>query len=304
MNKKTAGISVIICSRDPALCENVKSCIAETIGVEFEIIAFDNRAVNWGICKVYNHCAETAVYPYLCFIHEDINITTNGWGAALIKFAEETPNCGAIGIAGGTTAYRNFMSWCDSIANNDARFRYWDAHCGGSGSQTAPVLKSYNPDNARFTKAVTLDGCFLFAAKDICAKKPFDEDTFPGFHFYDADFTFKIAQVKQNYVCCQIDLYHFSRGILNGEYFRDVKKFQIKWKDKLPVTVENKKISAKRELHLAGAYIVACLRTDAFGCFESVSHSIKLNGYLFFVKSVFHSCIYQIFKKLGFMKTV
>lgn len=296
MNKSVRGISIIVCSIDPVLCENLKNCIAETIGVDFEFIAFDNRQEKYGICKVYNHCAKKAVYPYLCFIHEDIKITTKGWGETLIKFAESTPNCGVIGIAGGTVAYKNFLGWADGRIDNEARYRYWDTYNDGAvpKAQGELVYKNCNPNNADFTKIVTLDGCFLFIAKNVYAQKPFDENTFTQFHFYDADFTLGIALVKQNYVCYKIDVYHFSKGTYKEDYFKASQKFQIKWRNILPLAVENSKISINRELFLAVDYIYVCYQLRVFRLIESVFHSIRVNGIIFFCRTVFYYCIRKL----------
>lgn len=40
-------VSIIICSVSPLLLEDLKQNIAQTIGVEYEIIAIDNREKRW-----------------------------------------------------------------------------------------------------------------------------------------------------------------------------------------------------------------------------------------------------------------
>jgi len=302
MNEKINGISVIVCYRDPVRCEKLKNSIADTIGVEYEIIAFDNSIEKWGLCRVYNHCAKKAGCRYLCFIHEDVVIVTKDWGAALIKFAESTPDCGVIGIAGGTVAHKNFILWNDGWPDNNIRYRFWDPAEGKYGADGTPIIKSYNPDNAAFAKVVTLDGCFLFASWDLCAQKPFDEGTFTGFHLYDADFTLKIAQTKQNYVCCKIDIYHYSGGTHNDDFCRGVRKFQIKWRSVLPFSVGSEKISGWRELNLATEYIGKCLRSKAYGWGGSISHSVRLNGYVFTAATPFCFCVRKILKLLTKLK--
>jgi len=303
VNKKPMGISVIVCSIDPVRCEALKSCIADTIGVEFEFLAFDNRVEKWGICKVYNHCAEKAVYPYLCFIHEDITITTKDWGTTLIKFAQSTQNCGVIGIAGGTAAYKNFILWADGWDDKDVRHHFRDPCRDGTMPKSTLVLRNYNPDNVDFTEVVTLDGCFLFTSQDIYNQKSFDEKTFPGFHFYDADFTLDVAQIKQNYVCYKIDIHHFSNGSYNGDYYKNAKEFQIKWKDVLPFTVENSKTNIKREQILAAKNIVQSLRFGGLNQIKSISHSVKINdGYMFVCKAMFRFSVYIILKFLKKLK--
>ena len=48
-------VSIIICSVSPLLLEDLKQNIAQTIGVEYEIIAIDNREKRWPIAKAYNY---------------------------------------------------------------------------------------------------------------------------------------------------------------------------------------------------------------------------------------------------------
>lgn len=58
-------VSIIICSVSPHLLKKLQQNIAQTIGVEYEIIAIDNREKHWPIAKVYNYGAQQAKYPYL-----------------------------------------------------------------------------------------------------------------------------------------------------------------------------------------------------------------------------------------------
>ena len=63
-------ISVIICSVKPSQVSRLEKNIAETIGnVEYEVIAFDNRNTHYGLCEIYNLCAEKSRYDNLCFAH-------------------------------------------------------------------------------------------------------------------------------------------------------------------------------------------------------------------------------------------
>ena len=77
--------SIIVCSIRPNEAERLRKNIEETIGVPFEFLAYDNRGTGKGICQVYNECAEKAQYPYLCFVHEDIEFTTNKWGEKIAE---------------------------------------------------------------------------------------------------------------------------------------------------------------------------------------------------------------------------
>ena len=123
-------ISIIICSINPERCEKLLKNISETIGIDYETIVFDNRKEDWGICRVYNYCAEKAKYPFLCFAHEDILIGTKNWGKTIIDFIAKTPDCGVVGFAGGLQVQKNFSSWWAG----EKRMNVCDGYNGKNGT--------------------------------------------------------------------------------------------------------------------------------------------------------------------------
>jgi len=239
---KTKGVSVIICSQNQKTCQQAIESIKNTIGIEFEIIVFDNNDKQWGICKVYNHCALQANYSHLCFVHEDVVLPTPNWGKSIVEFIEKTPNCGVVGFAGGTIATKNFMGWW---SGTQGRFRYSDTvfYKPDKDYDISDLrFRYHNPENVDFAKVITLDGLFLFTNYDVWKENPFDEEAIKGFHFYDADFTFGIAQKRQNYVCMTADIYHFSGPNFDKSFYVNAQIFQKKWKNKLPCTIGEEKI--------------------------------------------------------------
>ena len=60
-------LSIIICSVSPERLEQVTRNIHDTIGVDYEIIAIDNREKQWPIARAYNEGASRAHYPFLFF---------------------------------------------------------------------------------------------------------------------------------------------------------------------------------------------------------------------------------------------
>jgi hypothetical protein len=300
MNSKENGISVIACSIKPELCNKMLESVKNTIGANYETIIFDNREKKLSICQVYNLCAQKANFPYLCFIHEDIIMPTQNWGIDMLAFSEKTPNCGAIGVAGGTIAMKNFMSWW---CGTKGRYRYYDSNSAGKTDNMANLSYKYNnPDNEEFAKAVTLDGLFLFVKREIWEKNPFDEERIKGFHLYDADFSFGIAQKLQNYVCLTIDIYHFAGGNKDKTYYENVRIFQKKWKDKLPYSISKQKISMIDEIKNASGLFY---KTYRWGIKDSIKHFIKINGLFYFIvfcalipikiiAKLFHFCLAQI----------
>jgi hypothetical protein len=298
-------VSLIICSINQERCEKLLKNISDTIGVEFETIVFDNKIEKWGICKVYNYCAKKAKYPYLCFVHEDILMGTKDWGRIIINFMNNTTDCGVIGFAGGTVVEKNFLGWGYGTGNRYCN--YYDPGFKQKNQEynVKALDKHYsNPNNEEFAKALTLDGLFLFVKKEVWIKSPFDEDMFQGFHFYDADFTFGIAQKKQNYVCFQADIYHFSGGNVDRVYCENARNFQHKWKNKLPHCIEKQRITIVDELNTAFE-LFNYSKCFGYTFWKCISHLIKINGYIFFLVFLYYnSCKFG--KKIikGFYRSI
>jgi hypothetical protein len=288
----STGISIITCSIKPELCNQMLESVKNTISTDYETIVFDNREKKLGICKVYNHCAQEAKFPYLCFIHEDVIMPTPHWGTNMISFAEKTPDCGIIGFAGGTVAMRNFISW---YCGKKSRYRFYDPHRGDNSSSTDLHYNYQNPDNEDFAKAVTIDGVFLFVRKEIWEQNPFDEEKIKGFHFYDADFSFTIAQKWQNYVCLTEDICHFSHGNYEKGYYEHARIFQKIWKHKLPRLAGEQKITLTDEIIEAKEFLVQSVK-HKMGIRASIKHLLEINGWWFFFLFGVSSSIKIIYK--------
>lgn len=267
-------ISLVICSINPLLLENIKKNISRTIGIEHEFIVHDNRGTNFGICKVYNQCALKAKYPYLCFVHEDVKFDTDNWGKTIINFIKRNENCGVIGIAGGKYVPRNFISWGDNPDYD--RWNFWSY----SKHKNEYIHEYYNPENEEFSRVVTLDGVFLVTKKDVWDRTKFDEKIFSGFHLYDADFTVHTAQHYFNYVCHSIKLMHKSSGDgRSKDYYDNLRIFHRKWKRSLPLFTSDititKKYKIKKDI-INIIYLFGLFKTH-YGILHTVIHFIRLN---------------------------
>ena len=286
-------ISIITCSIKPDVCKRMLDSVSKTIDAEYETVVFDNREKQYGICKAYNEAAKNAKGDYLCFVHEDIEIRTNGWGKALIEFINETKNCGIVGLAGGHYAPRNFISWyadakAVSMKIYDPRF-----------SMNQALKYQYcNPANEVFSKVICLDGVFLFVKKELWQENNFDEKIFKGFHFYDADFSFSMAQKYQNYVYFGMDVYHFSGGNREKTYCENMYLFQRKWKGRLPYCLPEYKVSFREELRNASE-ILFLYRENGFSKTESYKRIFRNNGVLFFILFLAKQCKNFFFKSHG-----
>lgn len=227
-------ISVIICSANKTLLNQVSDNIAATIGVPYEIIATDNSSGEQGICTIYNQGILKAKYDTLCFMHEDVLMKTDNWGKIIVSLFDKDEQLGLVGVAGSGYKPLSPSSW------------------GGCGIDTSyfNIIQSYkykkkkpkfvyrNPNNENISKVACLDGVWLCTTKRIAKEFMFDEVTFKGFHGYDIDFSLSIGQKYTVAVSFEILLDHFSEGAYDKTWMMENLKLHNKWNRHLPVDVE------------------------------------------------------------------
>lgn len=218
--------SIICCSVRPAEAAALERNVAETIGVPYEFIAFDNRGTGLGIGEVYNRCAARARYDLLCFVHEDVRFCTPAWGALLAPRLQR-PDTGVVGFAGSIVKLRRLTGW--NTCNRDLRTHYVQGMRGG----LHPRL--INPAGEEFSPVVTLDGLCLLARREVWRESPFDTAAFPGFHGYDLDFTLAAAQRRTNYVCHTVLVEHRSEGSFSHAWLDAMGRLHDKWAAGLPI---------------------------------------------------------------------
>jgi hypothetical protein len=227
-------ISIIISSANAEQLKRVTENVTATIGVPFEIITTDNSRGEKGICEIYNHGAKKAKYDILCFMHEDVNIHTRNWGGIVISTFADNPKLGLIGIAG--TAYKPIApsGWegfgaINLYVNIIQSYKY---------KKRDPDTVNINPTNERLPRVACVDGVWLCAPKKVALEHPFDEALFKGFHCYDIDFSFSVAQAYEIAVTYDILLNHFSEGNYNQAWVDENIKLHKKWAHHLPVNLQ------------------------------------------------------------------
>ncbi|TFF33704.1 glycosyltransferase [Mucilaginibacter psychrotolerans] len=225
-------ISIIICSIDPVLLAAVKENISATIGIPFEIIATDNRNSTKGICEVYNDSVAYARYELLCFVHEDIVISTQDWGKTLVRLFKD-PKLGLVGVAGSNYRPLTPSAWA-GIGPKTVYQNIIQAH---KFKKADDALHYLNPKKEKLAKVACVDGVWLTTTKTIASAIKFDQDTFKGFHVYDVDFSMSVAQSYTVAVTFEILIKHLSEGRYDQAWMADNLKFSEKWHSKLPLSV-------------------------------------------------------------------
>ena len=226
-------ISIIICSANKFLLSQVKLNIGETIGAPFEIIAIDNAVNNEGICTIYNRGGEKAVFPILCFVHEDILFETNNWGQLIEQHFKDS-EIGLLGFAGGDTKSIVPSSWSSSFKSNEISIIQ---HYKTINAFSKRIVTAEKNNQEVKKNVVALDGVFLCTRKEIFNQHKFDEVNFKGFHGYDIDYSLQILKGYKIVVVFNILVHHYSEGRPDKKWIESTMILTKKWKSFLPVSV-------------------------------------------------------------------
>lgn len=225
-------ISIIICSKDDVLKQQVEKNIAETIGVEYELIIIDNNIDPKGICAIYNTGAAKAKYDILCFAHEDVLFVTQNWGIVILEHINKGVD--VIGIAGSKYKSKTLSGWFTSLPNLDCCNV---THKNKLGELKKDVLKLAG-SNASMEKVCCLDGVFIVTKKTVWKDIRFNEKELKNFHVYDLDFSLRAAQRYTVAVTYLIDLIHFSYGSYDEAWVKETFIFHDYYKNNLPQTIQ------------------------------------------------------------------
>lgn len=232
---KTLMISIIIASTKKSLLQDVSQNIKDTIGVPFEIISFNNADGSRGLCELYNTGAKMAKFDTICYMHEDVNIRTTGWGKIVQKAFEENSNLGLIGVAGSVYKAIAPSGWHSNSENTERTYIIQTFKF----SDKMDIHHTINPLNERYARVACIDGVWFSTLKKVVFENPFDEHTFKGFHAYDIDFSLQIGQNYEINVRYDILLQHFSEGNFDKSWILEVMKLHNKWNKFLPFQTIN-----------------------------------------------------------------
>lgn len=282
--------SIIICSISPDRLQQVTQNIQNTIGVEHEIIAIDNREKHWPIARAYNEGAAKACYPYLFFVHEDVKFHTVGWGNCIAQKLKD-PDCGVIGFAGSKVKLKCYSGWGQFYDWNVIHY-YQRVEC-----ETRYYVASSTLERP-FEEVLTLDGFAMFVRKNLWKEYPFDENLLTGFHCYDLDFSLQIASSKRykNYVCCLNDVLieHSSLGHYNHSWYQDtIRMHKLKWNKMLPMKVDSLQLDKRQMRKQEERYFSFFLRDLLKNNYPEKKAVLKeFLSYSFSLKHLGHCIVY------------
>lgn len=240
-------ISIIICSRQKTINYDLSENIKKTVGCDYELIVIDNSENKYSIFEAYNEGIEKSKGDFLCLMHDDIFIHTNGWGNVIHRIFNENQQIGLIGVAGAKIKTKMPSAWWDCPDNQKVICII--QHFPNQEKE----VWSFGFENKKNTEVVAIDGVFMVMRKDKYIR--FD-DKMKGFHNYDLNISFEY--IKKGYkivVTNEVLLEHFSFGILNEAWVRSTYVIHKIYKKLLPLGKREKPISKKVEVANAKRFI-------------------------------------------------
>ena len=225
-------LSLIICSKFPALEKDLLQNIEDTIGIPFEIVNIDNSQGKYNIFEAYNLGVERAKGEYLCFMHEDIVFHSKNWGKVVENYLSQD-FVGALGVAGG------------NIVLDQLDWRFYGFHKvyliqGIYTEEESPCYSiAYYPPMAKnepICQVAAIDGVWMCFRKDIFKEIRFDDQNFHDFHLYDSDISMQVNKTGRGIFLTQdVLLEHKSYGTFTSSYKDSLAIFFKKWEKDLPM---------------------------------------------------------------------
>ena len=251
-------ISVVICSINKNLAEQVKSNIDTTIGVPWQPVIINNTNPSRGLTEVYNQGVTKSEFPVICFVHEDVTFLTMSWGKIVIDFFDNDPLLGMIGVAGSGYKSKTPSGWMTSIPEFD-RCNVFHLDKNGDTSR----LYFDQPPERLLKEVVTLDGIFLCTRKSVIETIPFDQELLKGFHLYDLDISFRMSRKYKIAVCFGIDIIHHTEGGDFGNKWIDATiLWHKKYSGQLPAHVDKEQSSNQRNEYSVKLFWLKRLKSE------------------------------------------
>ncbi len=230
-------ISVIVASVNENFLRQFSENIAESIGVEYELIHLDKAVNQYGLCHAYNEGAKRSRFPYLCFVHDDVQFLSKDWGKNIIAHFESDEQIGLLGVAGSVCKTKMVSMWHEGrLKGTSANRVNIVQHFRRSNAESTVFYD--NPGEEMRSEVVVLDGVFMATRRAVWEACRFDEQLLHRYHAYDLDFCLRAGQRCRIYVVYDVLMEHFSEGYADIGFVEDYCRVHQKWKQHLPLLLK------------------------------------------------------------------
>lgn len=217
-------LSIVICSKNKDVCDQMVANINQTIGIPFELDIITGAE---SILQAYESGLKKSSGEFCLFLHEDVLFHTQDWGRSLLDHFKRDSSLGLIGLAGSKTHTFVPSAWWDCAENNkviriiqhrpDAQKE--DQNQGFEGTKLVEVA--------------VIDGVFMALRKEVGAH--FDQ-TLTGFHGYDLALSLTVQEKGYKVAVIQdVVVEHFSLGNLHLGWLSALFHVHRKYKHVLPL---------------------------------------------------------------------
>lgn len=222
-------LSIITCSVSKSFLSKFIISIEKTIDIAYEIIVIDNSIEKLYLAEAYNRGAAKAKYPFLVFVHEDVEFLNLNWASNLVEILDN-PKVGIVGIAGSTYLPSSPSSWYMPDDGLNKVFIH-------QGFKYSGFPERFDNRGEDLTPVYLLDGVLLAMRREVFNEFPFNEKL-KGFHAYDADICHRVVKKYKNLFTNQIELIHHSEGKPDKLFFDMIVEYKKSYLD-YPFTKRN-----------------------------------------------------------------
>lgn len=230
-------LSIVICSKNKEMCEQLVANINKTIGIPFKLEIITGAE---SISQAYESGLKKSSGEFCLFLHEDLLFHTQDWGKSLLDHFNSDPFLGLIGVAGSKTHTMVPSAWWD-CSENDKVIRIL---------QHKPCEQKEDQDQGfggqKRVEVAVIDGVFMALRKKI--EVHFDQ-TLTGFHGYDLDLSLAVQEKGFKVEVIQdVVVEHFSLGNLHLGWLTALVHVHRKYKHILPLAKGDAESSLLQEI--------------------------------------------------------
>ncbi|WP_411768221.1 glycosyltransferase [Winogradskyella sp. A3E31] len=231
------SLSIVICKYNKALFEQCVASIKHTLNNHYELVVIDNTNNDYDIFEAYNKGVKRSTGDVICFIHEDVICHEQDWNKKVMKHFDNDIDLGMIGLAGGASYHKFAWSWNQTYYKEDYAVSL-------ASIKEGKLSHNSTGFNSNTKQVLIVDGLWFCIKRELLISHQirFDTNTYSGFHRYDYDISFQIAQISKIKVVNDIKIEHKSSGTRNRDWMQANIDFQKKWGYILPCKIQDGKI--------------------------------------------------------------